>query len=305
MNKMDATQPLYKRRSLTTCMENALQLLRSAWWRILKASWIPLLVYALGNAIVTAGASAQGSNPIIIGIGLLVLLAGWLSFFGLFYHWIAVYKKTGEFEPLDFRQNLKPVLRQAIRFLVVHIPAGIVVAILSFFSVLSFLQLLGPVPIIKIPLWVGIVSGLVLLYLCIPLTVFCIDYLVGGTSCYKAFIKGMTMGTRRWGAFFALGFMVMILYWIVSMIISLPLELSIVIEASNMLSMAEGNPYALPGFFPVVKFLLTGVVMFMIEIISLYPLLSLILLYTSHETLLKERSAYEKRQKELDNSENM
>lgn len=305
MEKKNIDQPLYKRRSLTGCMENALQILRSAWWRIIKAAWIPVAVFAIGNAIVTASRTGLGINPIVMVIGLLVMFIGWLFFFGLFYHWIAIYKKTGEFEPLDFRKTLKPVLRQAIRFLVVHIPAGILVAILTLFAIFPLFSLLGLPTTVHVPLWVGIASGLVLLFLCIPLTVFCLDYLVGGTTYYKAFIKGMTMGTRRWGPFFALGFMVMIIYWIVSMIISLPSELSVIIEASNSLSMADGNPYALPAFFPFVKFLLTCVVMFIVELISLYPLLSLILLYTSYETVFKERSDYEKRQKELDNSKNM
>lgn len=305
MDKKNIAQPLYKRRSLITCMENALQILRSAWWRILKAAWIPLTVFAFGEALVTFGAGGQKIHSGVIGIGLLVLLIGWLSFFGLFYHWITVYKKSGEFDPSDFRRNLKPVLKQAIRFLAVHIPAGILTTILALFTLFPLLPFLNLKIGVNVSIWVGIVSGLVLVYLCIPLTIFCLDYLVGGSTYYKAFIKGLTMGTRRWGAFFALGFMVMILYWFVSMIVGLPTELSVIIEASNNLSMSDGNPYALPAFFPIVKFLLTCVVMFIVELISLYPLLSLILLYTSYETVLKERLDYEKCQKEQDKSKNV
>lgn len=304
MDKKMISQPLYKRRSLTACMENALRILRSAWWRILKASWIPLAVYAVGEAVTTASASALMPSRVGMIVGLPVMLVGCLAFFGLFYHWISCYKKTGEFVPLDFKSHLKPVLRQAVRFLVVHIPAAILIGILLYVGVYALLSLVVPAPH-AVPLWGGIIALVAVLYLSIPLTVFCLDFLVGGKSYYAAFIKGMTMGTRRWGAFFALGFMVMVLYGLFSIIAGLPLELSVIIDVMNRYSMAEGNPYALPGFFPVVRFVLALLVSFVTELAFLYPLLSLILLYTSRETLLKERENYEKQQKETEKSEKM
>lgn len=304
MDKKTISQPLYKRRSLTACMENALQLMRSAWWRILKAGWIPATVYALGVAILTVSTAFSGANPVGCVIGLLVAVVGELAFFGLFYLWIGHYKNTGEFTPLDFRRNIKPALHQSLRFLAVHIPAGILIAILMIIGAYSLLSTFVPVAP-KIPLWAGILDVVVLLYLCIPLTVFCIAYLVGGKSYHDAFIQGVTMGTRRWGVFFALGFMVMVLFYIVSVIIGLPLEIASIIEFMNLKSMADGNAYALPGFFPVVKFILTAVVTFVFAFVSLYPLLSLILLYTSYEIQQKERQNYEKEQNLAEKYENM
>lgn len=296
MDKKTFSQPLYKGRSLTACMENAFQLLRNNWWGILKAAWLPLGIYAVGEAITTLSTSTQTPNLVLLSIGMLVILLGGLSFFGLFYHWLAAYKKTGEFTPLEFRKNVKSSLRQSVRFLVVHIPSGILVGILAYFAVFSLLSLFMPVPYSVLPLWVGIVAFLAILYLSIPLTVFCLDYLVGSHSYYAAFVKGLTMGTRRWGAFFALGFIVVVLYGIFSMLVALPLEISVIIEAMNRVSMADGNAYALPGFFPIVKFILTALLMFIIEAASIYPLLSLVFLYTSYESLSKEQVSYKKQQ---------
>lgn len=297
MDKKTISQPLYKGRSLTACMTNSLQILRSAWWRIIKAACIPLVVGALGEAIFSVGFSALEPSLSGIVVGLLLMFVGSLGLFGLFYHWISLYKKNGEFIPLDFKVSIKPVSKQALRFLVVHVPTAIFMLILTYIGVYGCLSSFIPVPY-SIPLWVGILCFVVLIYVSMPLAVFCLDYLVGRASYYTAFVKGFTLGTRRWGAFFALVFLVTVIYGIVSIIIGLPLEVSYIIELMNRVSMNEGNAYALPGFFPIVKFILTAVVSFITSVGFLYPLLSIILLYTSYETLQKERKAFEKRQKE-------
>lgn len=300
MDKKILSQPLYKRRSLVACMEYSFKILRSNWLGIIKAAWIPLIIFAIGEALVIVSGSSLNPNPVWSIIGFLVTLVGYLTFFGLFYHWMENYKKNSEFIPLDFRHNIKASLRQLFRFLVVHIPAGILITILLYISIYSFLSLVIPLPF-SIPLWVGIVALVVLIYLCIPLTVFCIDFLIGKQPYFSSFIKGMILGTRHWGAFFALGFMVMVLYGLFSILVSLPLEVSFIIEMMNRNSMAEGNSYALPAFFPIAKFILSCIVAFVIELASLYPLLSLILLYTSYEVQSKERATYENQQKEADN----
>lgn len=304
MDKKTISQPLYKGRSLTACMENAFQLFRADWWKMIKAAWIPLSVYAIGNAILAVSMTALQQSVVWSIIGLLMTLIGALAFFGLFYYWLARYRAVDEFVPQDFKKNIKGVLRQSLRFLVVHVPVFILVLILFYIGLYGCLSSFIPTPY-SIPLWVGILAFLVLVYLSVPLTVFSLDYLVGHASYYPAFVKGLTMGTRRWGAFFALGFMVVVIYTVFSMIIGLPLEVSMIIEVMNRVSMSEGNPYALPAFFPIIKFFLTAILSFIMELAFLYPLLSLILLYTSRETLLKERKVYEKQQKKTEKTEKM
>lgn len=295
MDKKTISQPLYKVRSLTACMENAFQLFRENWWKMTKAAWIPLSVYAVGIAIGSVNMTVLQPSAAAGVISTILTLAGALSFMGLFYHWMARYKETGGFVPLDFKKNIKGVLGQSLRFLTVHVPVFILTLVLCYIGLYGCLSAFIPAPY-SIPLWAGILALLLLVFLSVPLSVFCLDFLVGRATYYSAFIKGMTMGTRRWGAFFVLGFMVMVIYFIFSMVAGLPLEVSMIIEVMNRVSMSEGNPYALPAFFPIIKFFLTAVLVFVIELAFLYPLLSLILLYTSRETLLKERKAYEKRQ---------
>lgn len=304
MDKKTVSQPLYKGRSMTACMAEAFRLLHANWWRMIKASWMPLAVFTIGDAVLAVSASLPAASLWGVVAGLLVMLVGGVVFSGLFYHWVSNYKSTGEFSPLSFKTNVRASLGQALRFLIVHIPAAVLLLVLCYIGVYGCLSAFIPTPY-AIPLWVGILALLVVVYLNVPLTVFCLDYLVGHSSYYHSFIKGMALGTRRWGAFFALGFMVMVVYLLFSALIGLPLEVSFIIEVMNHVSMEEGNPYAIPAFFPVVKFLLTAVVAFVSGFAFLYPILSLVFLYTSYEARSKEREAYESRQKDEENYEKM
>ncbi len=296
MEQKTENQPLYKARGLVACVRNMFTLFRLNWFTTLRNGWIPLVICALGAALCTVLTGVNGQL-----CALLLSAVGVCLFYGWFYYGIHRYKESGTYAPVRFLSHGRSSLRWTLRFVAVHLPAAVLTLV---FLALSWYGIAGTIvwgDKASVPLWAGIVACVLLIYVSVPLTVFCLSFLNGDRKYLPSLLYGFKQGTLRWGNYFAVAFLAGIIYTLCLLILHFPMGITLLVENADYISIQEGNPSGLPAIFYVMKF----IVAFLSAGLSLYGSTlvvgSLLMLYTSDEQKAQERADYLRKRQEKTN----
>lgn len=252
---------LYKRRNISECLGAAWTLMSTNLGRIVKALWLPTLVYALAEAIIAPLSLAFVKHSILnhsiiadsVAITILTIIA--------IATMIVTYAKTIKLlNEQTFKHNmtrsLKSFLIAAIFFIVMF---AIYMAIIGGASFIinngKMSQTLGTIATVII----SIVFAIIAFILYCPLNYVITKYMMEPETKMKHFMKNYRTGMRSLGFIAGSILLCILLMGTIYNITALPAYIATLAATLSNNGIARGDAAGLPGYFPYICGLTTFV----------------------------------------------
>ena len=288
---------LYKQRSMSACLKAAYVLWMSNIKRILKAAWLPMLIYALLAAVATPPLfladfiDSLGSSP---GV-LMILNPIVLTFLQLGVAAWFTARIMNLLNGLDKKENLlKSFTFTAFLFCIIVVWEMLLYAIEIFF--VSSMYSNGPIPSVdNFPLVLGLIRLGMVLLLCaflVPMSYVFMKYMfTKGASLRKFLKKYYITGLKHWAFLFGSAFFSLFVLSIIALFISLPGIILTIARTLSEQGEMMGDPSGLPTYFGILTYVTFAVIYFILFFISIW---NVFVMYYTYGTIEKQDEEKEK-----------
>ncbi|MCI1246826.1 MAG: hypothetical protein LKG14_05520 [Prevotella sp.] len=133
----------------------------------------------------------------------------------------------------------------------------------------------------------GIYALICLVLFClvlIPLLYIAPKYMMDPEAKWKQFFKHFSTGLHRWGMLFLTSLLLIILIGILTFIVALPAIVLILAQISSQMGLFMGDPSNLPGYFPVLSFIVFALTTLLFSGLMIYAIVTYIYVYGSIDT---------------------
>ena len=288
---------LYKQRSMSACLKAAYVLWMSNINRILKVTWLPMLVYALLAAVATPPLfladfiDSLGSNPgalvILNPIVLTFLQLGVAAWFTA--------RIVNLLNGFDKKGNLsKSFTFTAFLFCIIVVWEMLLYGIEIFF-VSSMYSNVPVLSVDKFPLVLGLIRLGMVLLLCaflVPMSYVFMKYMfTKGVSLRKFLKKYYITGLKHWAFLFGSAFFSLFVLGIITLFISLPGIILTIARTLSEQGERMSDPSGLPAYFGILTYVTFAVIYFILFFISVW---NIFVMYYTYGTIEKQDEEKEK-----------
>ena len=287
---------LYKQRSMSACLKAAYVLWTSNINRILKVTWLPMLVSALLAAVATPPLfladfiDSLGSNPgalvILNPIVLTFLQLGVAAWFTA--------RIVNLLNGFDKKENLSKSFTFTA-FLFCIVVWEMLLYSIEIFFVSSMYSNVPVLSIDKFPLVLGLIRLGMVLLLCaflVPMSYVFMKYMfTKGVSLRKFLKKYYITGIKHWAFLFGSAFFSLFVLGIITLFISLPGIILTIARTLSAQGEMMGDPSGLPTYFGILTYVTFAVIYFILFFISIW---NVFVMYYTYGTIEKQDEEKEK-----------
>lgn len=283
---------LYKSRSFSSCILAAYQLMSKNLRKILKATWLPVLLNALILAffmlinLPNEEVVALGVSHFILYIGVLVGCLLGLVVTGIW----ALSRLMSILNEEPRRWNFMRAVWLTLNSIVITlIVSGVGVGLVKLFG--------GPLaPYLQNHLWLFLTTIFVAVVLAcvlfLPLNYVFMKYLTErDMRFWQHFLPTYRIGLRRVSFIFITLFITSLIVMILAFIVMLPYFTLTSAYYTSLMGYLLGDPSDLPGYFPVLFFITTAAVYFLMWYVSAFMVIVVFFMYGSIEKRREEQRA--------------
>ncbi len=281
---------LYKSRSFSSCIKAAYQLMSKNMWNLIKATWLPVLLYAilLGALLLlnlpNEEVVAMGTAHFALYIGLLA--AGLLGFIAAGIWAFSRLMSILNEEPR--RWNFSRAVWLTLNSIVI---TGVITAVVIGLGKLVLPRLAHTA---ESHFWLFLGVSVVLLALfCVLLLPFAYVYMKYMNEKGMRFWHDLTgnyrTGLRRVSFIFITLFISGLIVMILTVIVMLPYFTLTSAYYTSLMGYLMGDPSDLPGYFPVLYFITATAVHFLLWYVGAFMVIVIFFMYGSIEKRLEEQ----------------
>lgn len=283
MDTETSNAAFFKSRSLPGRLSVAFKFINGNFRYLLRQGSFILLpmcvIQALYAAYFRDAATLSAGNVMALSILILLSLAGSGLFGALIFTSLQEYIELG-YVPAYKLKEIKTSLLKNMRRLV---------SMWFVMFVCLFILLAACGALLNLSLYTMIITIPLLLFVLVPLAYAIFIYIFEGKDLIASIKKSFGLGVPNWGSTFVVSVLMSALAVVVQIVASLPWITTVLVENLARLSVLQGNEANLPGFFPVLVFVLAMVATF-ISILSggLLGIIPMAFQYGSIEARRKE-----------------
>ncbi|MBO4659789.1 MAG: hypothetical protein J5637_09220 [Prevotella sp.] len=283
---------LYKSRSFSSCILAAYQLMSKNLWSILKATWLPVLLNVLFLAFLMT-INLPNEEVVALGAAHFALYIGVLAVCLLGFIVTDIWATSRLMSILNEeprRWNFVRMVWLTLNSIVITLAIGVVVVALA--------KLAGGwlAPYLQSHIWAFLaLSFFILVLACVlllPLNYVFMKYLNERGMCFwRDFLSSYRIGLRRVSFIFITLFITVLIVMILACIVMLPYLTLTSAYYTSLMGHLLGDPSDLPSYFPVLYFITTAAVYFLIWYVGAFIVVVMFFMYGSIEKRLEEQHA--------------
>lgn len=288
---------LFKHRSVTSCMNEAYNLMTDNFKDLLKHTWMAVLPYAFLTALFVYLRTPNKplhdwgeANPMLSfffqSVVYVCLIVTALFMGAIIWKWIT----DKAFSHCLKRYTLVSVCSFAF-IMIGGIIISLIVMALGAVSGLSFSSLgSGSVNSLGIAVLCSFMLIILIILLLLPLAYIFPRYMLLEKGEKMKVWKSFKTGFRHCGAIFKMGFLGVLLIMVCNIILSIPMSIMTGAQIFSQLGALDGDPVGVPGYFAPLYIIVSTLALFIFDYIYNWLLISFIYLYGSIESDEKEKA---------------
>lgn len=264
---------IQKERSYIACLRDAFDLMCANFAHIMRKTWWSAALLSVFSAL-----TMIATNNVVITISAVASIA----VFCLLYTFCMTEVVEGSRRKM-FLRILKVCILYVFMALLFVLATVLAAIIMSKFAPTEEHQLAttNPLPAILITLAIY----LVMLVIIIPTFYSSMKYFAESTTKLNTvFGKAYKTGWRNWGRLFIVMLLIVLIFLVVSGILSLPITVLLLAKASNAQGMMLGDASALPSGFTAMFFIAAAIASFINAYVGIWALFAQYLIYGHIET---------------------
>ena len=245
----------FQSRSLSGLLSATIQFLKENYKSLLKATWIPGIIYIIASgyftrhlteltSVIQAGGKVSPSLSIAMGIFFLFMVLASCYIAGIVASLLKLYPEQ-DLSTLKYEDYRHDALRKSLRYLFMSIIIGIIfVLCIGIIFGLCIVACVSSDKLLFVLSMLLTFAGII--YLLIPLSFILIGSITNAPKIGVAIKQGFSLGSRYWGRTFVYLFFILVMCGLIMLVASIPNTVMTMVAKASSASVADGNADTLP-----------------------------------------------------------
>ncbi|MGI6232219.1 MAG: hypothetical protein ACOYJF_05125 [Prevotella sp.] len=283
---------LYKIRSVKACIADAYQLFEENFKTILRRTWLPSLILSLVVGVYLCFNTVYSAMP---SAGLSVtdsikLLAGTVVFILAFYG--VLFFLSGRFFSMLNGQPVRFNYFRSLKLTLLGILIGVAIVLITMAVAIPLTKNSSPYLFAQVLKVAGLVCLVLLIFavaLIPPMSYSFMKYMMEPQTKLKSVMGSfLRRGYRRYGFLLGLLLLVALIYYVIQLIINIPVGILTFAGSINQFGIDGGDVSGLPSTFGIITFVVTTCITFISNYVGMWFLLNFYYAYGSVEARTSE-----------------